>query len=112
MRIYKKRAKRFHDSRLLRKEFHIGQHVLLFNSRLKLIAGKLRSRWDGLFIITDIFPHGAVQVKDEATGRVFKVNGHQLKPFHGVPPDERRHDVVDLALIPPMMVEEVSHLAP
>ena len=54
--IYKERVKRFHDSRLLRKEFHIGQHVSLFNSRLKLIAGKFRSRWDGPFIITDIFP--------------------------------------------------------
>jgi len=34
--IYKDKVKRFHDSRILRKEFHIGQKVLLFNSRLKL----------------------------------------------------------------------------
>jgi len=39
--IYKGKVKRFHDSRILRKEFHIGQKVLLFNFHLKLIFGKL-----------------------------------------------------------------------
>ncbi|RDX91906.1 hypothetical protein CR513_26039, partial [Mucuna pruriens] len=28
----------FHDNMILRKEFKVGQKVLLFNSRLKLIA--------------------------------------------------------------------------
>ncbi|RDY01988.1 Retrovirus-related Pol polyprotein from transposon opus, partial [Mucuna pruriens] len=56
-RIYKQKVKQFHDQRILRKDFHIGQKVLLFNARLKLIAGKLRSRWDGPFVITNIFPH-------------------------------------------------------
>ena len=40
-KIYKEKVKRFHDSRILRKEFHIGQKVLLFNSSLKLIFCKL-----------------------------------------------------------------------
>ena len=43
-KIYKEKVKRIHDSRILRKEFHIGQKVLLFNSHLKLISDKLRSR--------------------------------------------------------------------
>ena len=40
-KIYKEKVKRFHDSRILWKEFHIGQKVFLFNSRLKLIFDKL-----------------------------------------------------------------------
>ncbi|RDY13152.1 Tf2-9, partial [Mucuna pruriens] len=80
-RIYKQKVKKFHDQNILRKDLHIGQKVLLFNSRLKLIAGKLRSRWDGPFVITNIFPHGAVQLKEEQTNRTFQVNGHQVKPF-------------------------------
>ncbi|RDX65745.1 gag-pol, partial [Mucuna pruriens] len=80
-RIYKQKVKKFHDQKILRKDLHIGQKVLLFNSRLKLIAGKLRSRWDGPFVITNIFPHGAVQLKEEQTNRTFQVNGHQVKPF-------------------------------
>ncbi|RDX67054.1 Pro-Pol polyprotein, partial [Mucuna pruriens] len=56
-RIYKQKVKHFHDQQILRKEFQVGQKVLLFNSRLKLIAGKLRSRWEGPFVITDVFPY-------------------------------------------------------
>ncbi|RDX75995.1 hypothetical protein CR513_44078, partial [Mucuna pruriens] len=43
---------------------------------------KLRSRWDGPFVISNIFPHGVVELKDEATNNTFQVNGHQLKVFH------------------------------
>ncbi|RDY04945.1 hypothetical protein CR513_11261, partial [Mucuna pruriens] len=40
-RIYKQKVKKFHDQKILRKDLHIGQKVLLFNSRLKLIAEPL-----------------------------------------------------------------------
>ncbi|RDY01780.1 hypothetical protein CR513_14850, partial [Mucuna pruriens] len=50
--------------------------------RLRLIASKLCSRWDGSFIVTNIFPYGTVKVRDEANNRTFKVNGQQLKPYH------------------------------
>ncbi|RDY05724.1 hypothetical protein CR513_10404, partial [Mucuna pruriens] len=42
--IYKQRVKQFHDHQILRKEFHVCQKVLLFKSRLRLIADKLRSK--------------------------------------------------------------------
>ena len=35
-KIYKDRTKKWHDQRILRKEFRAGEQVLLFNSRLKL----------------------------------------------------------------------------
>ena len=53
-KTYEEKVNKFHDSRILRKEFHIGQKVLLFNPCLKLIFGKLRSRWDDPFVITNI----------------------------------------------------------
>ncbi|RDX67179.1 hypothetical protein CR513_53970, partial [Mucuna pruriens] len=52
------------------------------NRRLKLIAGKLRSRWDGPFVITNIFPYGVIELRDEASKKIFQVNEHQLKHFH------------------------------
>ena len=55
--------KSFHDSRILRKEFHIGQKVLLFNSHLKLISSKLWSRWNGPFVITNLFPMMQLRLK-------------------------------------------------
>ena len=49
---------------------------------LKKFPGKLRSRWVGPFVITNIFPHGAVEIQSAKTGNVFKVNGHRLKPYY------------------------------
>ncbi|CAL9010907.1 unnamed protein product, partial [Prunus brigantina] len=43
-KLYKEKTKQYHDKKILRKTFERGQKVLLFNSRLKLFPGKLRSR--------------------------------------------------------------------
>ncbi|RDX91643.1 hypothetical protein CR513_26353, partial [Mucuna pruriens] len=96
-RIYKQRVKKFHDQKILRKDFHVGQKVMLFNSRLKLIAGKLHSRQDGPFVITNIFPHDAVQLKDEHSNNTFQVNEHQIKPFYeGLAPSEGDMEIISL----------------
>ena len=83
-RIYKEKTKHFHDKMISRKEFSVGQQVLLFNSRLKLMAGKLRSKWIGPFVITNVFPYGAVEIKSAGTYKVFKVNRQHLKIFHKI----------------------------
>ena len=41
-RIYKDKAKKWHDKKIMRKEFKVGELVLLYNSRLKLFLGKLK----------------------------------------------------------------------
>ncbi|RDX83651.1 hypothetical protein CR513_35418, partial [Mucuna pruriens] len=66
-RIYKQKVKQFHDNQILRKEFKVSQKVFLFHSRLKLITDKLCSRWDGPLVITNVFPYGAVEVRDEGS---------------------------------------------
>ncbi|CAN6583792.1 unnamed protein product [Malus baccata var. baccata] len=81
-RIYKEKTKAFHDKMICAKTFSIGQKVLLFNSRLRLFPGKLRSKWVGPFIVTNVFPHGTVQIKSSRTQQEFKVNGHRLKPYY------------------------------
>jgi hypothetical protein len=40
-RIYKEKTKKWHDQRIVRRQFEPGQKVLLFNSHLKLFLGKL-----------------------------------------------------------------------
>ncbi|KAJ9159387.1 hypothetical protein P3X46_024895 [Hevea brasiliensis] len=59
-RIYKEKTKAFHDK--IRKQFMIRQKVLLYNFILKLMPGKLRSRWIGPFIVTNVVPYGAVEI--------------------------------------------------
>ena len=43
-RIYKEKTKRWHDQKILRREFKKGKQVLLYKSMLKLFPGKLKSR--------------------------------------------------------------------
>ena len=81
-KIYKERTKKWHDKQILRREFVPGQQVLLFNSRLKLFPGKLKSRWTGPYIIDKVFPFGAIDLKDK-TGNIFRVNGQRLKHYYG-----------------------------
>ena len=80
-KIQKARIKVFHDKTILRKTFDVGQKVLLYNSRLHLFPGKLRSRWNGPFIVRHVYPYGAIDIENPKNGIVFKVNGQRLKPF-------------------------------
>ncbi|CAL2230132.1 unnamed protein product [Prunus armeniaca] len=80
--IYKEKTKAAHDKMIRSKTFSVGQKVLLFNSRLRLFPGKLRSKWIGPFVVTNVFPYGAVQIQSFKTRHEFKVNGHRLKPYY------------------------------
>ncbi|XP_073129610.1 uncharacterized protein [Henckelia pumila] len=81
-KIYKEKTKAFHDKMISRREFEVGQKVLLYHSRLQLFSGKLRSRWIGPFVITNVFPQGAVEIQNLETSKIFKVNGQLLKHYH------------------------------
>ena len=79
---YKEKTKAWHDKHILRKDLKVGEKVLLFQSRLQLFPGKLRSRWTGPYVITNVFSHGAVELLNERNGDIFKVNGHRVKPYY------------------------------
>ncbi|XP_042415117.1 uncharacterized protein LOC122004268 [Zingiber officinale] len=59
-RIYKEKTKNFRDKYIVVKEFKLGEKVLLYKSRLKLIK----------------------EIQEAATGQIFKMNGHRLKKFY------------------------------
>ncbi|XP_045809427.1 uncharacterized protein LOC123903826 isoform X3 [Trifolium pratense] len=79
-KLYKERTKKWHDKRIQLREFQIGDKVLIYNSRLRLFPGKLRSRWFGPYTVTQVFPHGALEVSRE-DGTTFKVNGQRAKHY-------------------------------
>ncbi|GJZ01589.1 hypothetical protein Tco_0519550 [Tanacetum coccineum] len=76
--IYKEKTKKLHDSKIKNRIFNVGDQVLLFNSRLKIFSGKLKSRWSGPFTITEVYPYGTAKLS-HADGSNFKVNCHRLK---------------------------------
>ncbi|RXM22369.1 hypothetical protein EO238_24150 [Citrobacter sp. AAK_AS5] len=79
-KIYKEKMKEIHDKNISGKIFEPRQEVLLFNNRLRLFPGKLRSKWMGPYIIEKVYHYGAVDIKDPKTGKIFIVNGLRLKP--------------------------------
>uniref|UniRef100_A0A2N9ET94 RNA-directed DNA polymerase n=1 Tax=Fagus sylvatica TaxID=28930 RepID=A0A2N9ET94_FAGSY len=89
-RHYKERMKLFHDKKIVRKTFELNQTVLLYDSKLHTFSGKLRTRWDGPYIVKEVFDYGAVVIEDPRDGRILKVNGQRLRPYLGevVPAEE------------------------
>ncbi|GJZ90663.1 reverse transcriptase domain-containing protein [Tanacetum coccineum] len=78
--IYKERTKKLYDSKIKNCIFNVGDQVLLFNSRLKIFSGKLKTRWSGPFTITEVFPYGTAKLS-HSDGSNFKVNCHRLKHY-------------------------------
>ncbi|XP_012448861.1 uncharacterized protein LOC105772064 [Gossypium raimondii] len=60
-RVYKEKTRAFHDKLITKKQFSIGQKVLLYDSTLKIFA---------------------VEIQSKETWKCFKVNGQRLKPFY------------------------------
>ncbi|XP_057719643.1 uncharacterized protein LOC130934070 [Arachis stenosperma] len=84
-KIYKEKAKRWHDKRISKKEFKPGLQVLVYNSRLKVFPGKLKSKWTGPYLVTKVLPYGSLELLNEATKDIFTANGHRAKHYLGGP---------------------------
>nr|GEV45885.1 reverse transcriptase domain-containing protein [Tanacetum cinerariifolium] len=80
--IYKEKTKKLNDSKIKNRIFNIGDRVLLFNSRLTIFSGKLKTHWSGPFTITKVFSYGTVELS-QPEGLNFKVNGHRVKHYFG-----------------------------
>nr|GFB32161.1 reverse transcriptase domain-containing protein [Tanacetum cinerariifolium] len=95
--IYKAWNKKLHDDKIKNRIFNVGDQVLLFNSRLKIFSGKLKSRWSGPFTISEIYPYGTAKLI-HPDGCNFKVNCHRLKHYHGGDPPSL--DILDVTTFP------------
>ncbi|GJS23724.1 hypothetical protein Tco_0452356 [Tanacetum coccineum] len=80
--IYKEKTKKLHDSKIKNRIFNIGDQVLLFNFRLKIFFGKLKSRWSGPFTITEVYPYGTAKLSLAEWFRISKSIATVLSPSH------------------------------
>ncbi|XP_042059471.1 uncharacterized protein LOC121803974 [Salvia splendens] len=79
---YKEKTKMWYDKNLRVKELQVGQKVLLFQSRLKLMLGKLKSKWTGPYTIVVVRANRVVELQgSDPNSTPFMVNGHHVKPF-------------------------------
>ncbi|RDX98994.1 hypothetical protein CR513_18023, partial [Mucuna pruriens] len=75
----------------------------------KTHSRKLRSKCDGPFLITNVFLYGTIENRNEATNKIFKVNGHLLKTFYESP-TLMEGDVEDLSLVKPTLAKLITSL--
>ena len=99
-KLYKERTRRWHNKRIKIKQFKVGDKVLLFNTRIRLFGhGKLRSKWEGPYLVLAAADHGAVTLQDN-DGNTFNVNGQRLKVFlEQEMPELKEVDVFELSEI-------------
>ena len=60
----------------------VGDLVLLDSSGLPCLPGKLKSKRTGPYLITQVFPHGEVELKTKEGVR-FKMNRERIKLYFG-----------------------------
>ena len=80
--LYKETIKKYHEQEFEKHDFMVGDLVFLFNSRLLLFPGKLKFKWTGPYLVTQLFPNGAVELETKEGVRC-KVNGHRIKIYFG-----------------------------
>nr|XP_009616947.1 uncharacterized protein LOC104109374 [Nicotiana tomentosiformis] len=103
-RLYKEKMKLIHDKHILDQNFKPRDLVLLYNSRLRLFSGKLKSRWSGPFRVVQVFSSGVVEIESEDGTNKFTVNGQRLKHYLGMV--EEKGDRVVITLEEPQYVNE------
>jgi hypothetical protein len=96
-RLFKEKVKQWHDRRILKREFHVGEKFLLYRSRLRFFAGKLLSKWEGPFVIEEVYRSGVVKTASLKDNTTQVVNGQRLK--HYISGDSYNEDVDVIQMI-------------
>ena len=55
--------------------------MLLFNSRLRFFAGKLLSKWEGPYVIKEVYRSGAIKINNAEGTNPKVVNGQRIKHY-------------------------------
>src|SRR4051812_6779784 len=80
-KMFKEKVKKWHDKRILKHEFNVGDKVLLFRSRFTFSPGKLLSIWEGPFHIEEVYRSDAIKINNFEGTKPQVVNGQRLKHY-------------------------------
>ena len=79
---HKEKMKKENEQKSEKQEFMVADLVLLDSSRLHWLPGKLNAKRTGPYLITQVFPHGVVELKTKE-GVQFKVYRERIKLYFG-----------------------------
>ena len=79
--FFKEKVKIWHEKRIQKWEFKVGEYVLLYNSCFRFFAGKLLSKWEGPYIIEEAYRSGAIKINNVKGTNSKVVNGQRIKHY-------------------------------
>jgi hypothetical protein len=79
--IFKEKVNFWHDKKIKRREFKVGDQVLLFNSHFKFSVGKLMSKWQDPWVIQEVYRSRAIRLYGDVRGKPHVVNEQRLKHY-------------------------------
>ena len=80
-KLFKENVKRWHDKRIQTHESKGGEYVLLYNSRFRFFAGKHLSKWEGPYVIEEVYWSGAIKINNSEGTNPKDVNGKPIKHY-------------------------------
>ena len=80
-KLFKEKVKRWHDKRIQKRELKVGEYVLFYNSRFRFFAGKLLSKWEGPYVIEEVYRSGAIKINNAEGTNPKVVNGQRIKHY-------------------------------
>nr|CAN64984.1 hypothetical protein VITISV_037987 [Vitis vinifera] len=84
-KVAKQRMKKWHDQLISNKELRKGQRVLLYDSRLHIFPGKLKSRWIGPFTIhhsPTFLSSKQSEIEESSLESMAKMSGQGIRTHH------------------------------
>jgi hypothetical protein len=95
-RLFKEKVKQWHDRRIFKREFHVGEKVLLYRSRLRFFARNLLSKWEGPFIIEEVYRSGVIKIASLKDNTTQVVNGQRLKHYISIDSYNEDIDIIQV----------------
>src|SRR4051812_43651836 len=80
-KMFKEKVKKWHDRRILKLQFNVGDKVLLFRYRFRFSPGKLLSRWEGPYHIEEVYRSDAIKIHNFEGTKPQVVNGQRVKHY-------------------------------
>ena len=80
----------------MKRQFNIGDKVLLYRSGLRFFAGKLLSKWEGPFIVEEVYRSGAIKINTLDRDKPQVVHGKRLKHYISGNPLEKDVDIIQV----------------
>ena len=66
---------------LKKREFNVVDYVLLYNFRLRFFVGKFFFKWEGFYIVEEVYCSGVIKINNTEGNFQIVVNGQRIKYY-------------------------------